>query len=140
MKKIIIGAVVFLSAAMFTTASAQLRVNTSNNVDAQPKWGQGVSDYVEYYYLPDIDAYYFVPRKQFIYQKDGHWAFSSSLPADSKNFDLRSGNKVVVNQAGAYRYNAQHKIRYAGGSGVEAKSSVKASAKKAKRSSDKYGG
>lgn len=110
MKKIIVCSVVFLSAAIFTNASAQFRV--TNNIDSQPKWGLAGQEYVEYYYLPDIETYYYVPRKQFIYQSGGHWTFSSSLPADQKKYNLYRGNKVVINQPGAYRYYDQHKIKY----------------------------
>ena len=33
-------------------------------------------DYAEYYYLPDIEAYYYIPRRQFVYMAGGHWVFS----------------------------------------------------------------
>jgi hypothetical protein len=112
MKKIIIYSIIFLSATIFTNASAQIR--TTNNVESQPKWGPEGHDYVEYYYLPEIETYYYVPRQQFIYQSDGYWTFSSSLPAAKKSCDLNSCPKVVINEAGAYRYFDQHKVKYAG--------------------------
>jgi hypothetical protein len=113
MKKIFICAVIVLSASFFTTASAQIRI--TNNVDSQPKWGPDGHEFVEYYYLPEIEAYYYVPRQQFIYQsEDGYWTFSSSLPADKKSCDLYSCPKIVINEAGAYRYFDQHKVKYAG--------------------------
>jgi hypothetical protein len=110
MKRIFICAIVFISAAMFTNASAQFRA--TDNADSQPKWGLSGQSNVEYYYLPDIATYYYVPRKQFIYQTDGHWTFSSSLPAAKKKYNLFSANKVVINEPGAYRYYDQHKVKY----------------------------
>jgi hypothetical protein len=110
MKKILICAAILFAAAFLNSTSAQTRVKS--NISIQPKWAPKGNDYVAYYYLPDIDTYYYVPRKQFIYQTGNYWTFSSSLPAASKNFDLYSANKVVINEAGAYRFNAQHKAKY----------------------------
>lgn len=110
MKKLFLCVVVTITAAMFSIASA--RTNAESNVESQAKMSLGQGDEVQYYYLPEIDAYYYVPRKQFIYQSGGHWTFSSALPAMHKDFDLESSNKVVINQAGAYRYNDQHKAQY----------------------------
>ena len=110
MKKFITCIALVLFAAFFKPAAAQFIA--SNNADEQPKWGLSGKDYVEYYYLPDIDTYYYVPGKQFIYQSGGYWTFSSSLPKGNKHFNLRSANKVVINEPGAYRYYAEHKAKY----------------------------
>jgi len=110
MKKILFCAAILFAAAFFNATSAQSRVKS--NVSIQPKWAPKGNDYVSYYYLPDIDTYYYVPRKQFIYQTGNYWTFSSSLPEAKRNFNLYSANKVVLNEAGAYRYNAEHKAKY----------------------------
>ena len=133
MKKIIICATLFLCASFFKTASAQL--SQENNIEDQPKWGPSGHDYAEYYYLPDIDTYYYVPRKQFIYQSGGYWTFSSSLPADHKRYDLYAANKVVINEAGAYRYFTEHKAKY-GGSQSNASIQKDQPAKKNKQSNN----
>jgi hypothetical protein len=125
MKKLILCAVVMTAAAMFTTASAQS--NEESNVESQQKNAVDVSENVQYYYLPEIDAYYYVPRKQFIYQSAGHWTFSASLPSAHKDYDLQSGNKIVINQAGAYRFNDQHKQQYGVGDVSTAKSAERTS-------------
>ncbi|HET6996748.1 MAG TPA: hypothetical protein VFI06_17265 [Chitinophagaceae bacterium] len=110
MKKIFICFTLCLFAAFFMPASAQF--TTTENVKDQPKWGLAGQKYVEYYYLPDINTYYYVPGKQFIYQSGGYWTFSSYLPKANKGYDLRGGNKVVINEPGAYRYFAEHKSKY----------------------------
>jgi hypothetical protein len=48
-----------------TPASAQVRVNI--NIGSQPVWGPVGYDHVDYYYLPDIETYYYVPTRQFVY-------------------------------------------------------------------------
>lgn len=110
MKKLFLCVAVTVTAAMFSIASAS--THGESNMEPGSKWSLGQGDEVQYYYLPEIDAYYYVPRKQYIYQSAGHWTFSSMLPAAYRNFDLESSNKIVINQAGAYRYNAQHKAQY----------------------------
>lgn len=142
MKKILICATLFLFAAFFHNASAQFRLKNDNNIGSQPKWGPDGYNYVEYYYLPDIDTYYYVPRKQFIYQSGGYWTFSSSLPAANKHYNLYSANKVVINEPGAYRYYAQHKIKYAGsqGSNVVLEKKQQKSQDKQPRNSERAGG
>jgi hypothetical protein len=110
MKRIFICFALCLLAAFFKPAAAQF--TTNENAKDQPKWGLAGQKYVEYYYLPDIDTYYYVPGKQFIYQSGGYWTFSSYLPKANRGYNLRAGNKVVINEPGAYRYLAEHKSKY----------------------------
>jgi hypothetical protein len=112
MKKLIICAALFLSATFFKEASAQLRVNVNFNIGSQPVWGPAGYDYAQYYYLPDIEAYYDVPNRQFIYMSGNRWVFSSSLPSRYRDYDLYSGYKVVVNRPRPYvNFNAD-RIKY----------------------------
>ena len=59
-------------------SNAQIDVNI--NLGSQPVWGPTGYDYVEYYYLPDIDAYYNVPKQRYYYYEKGKWIYRSSLP------------------------------------------------------------
>lgn len=110
MKKITTCIALVLFGATFQNASAQSA--KTNNLEDQPKWKPAGEEYAEYYYLPDIDTYYYVARKQFIFQSGGYWTFSTSLPEAHKNYDLYAGKKVVINEAGCYRYFEDHKVKY----------------------------
>jgi hypothetical protein len=101
MKKLLLAAVLF-SATMIVSKKAESQVNVQINIGRQPVWGPVGYYYVEYYYLPDIDAYYYVPRRQFVYLSNGRWVFASSLPAVYRDYDLYSGYKVVVNEPRPY--------------------------------------
>jgi len=110
MKKLII-ALIFMSVAfMPTQTKAQLSV--SLNIGSQPLWGPVGYNRVDYYYLPDIEAYYYVPQRQFIYLSNGRWIFSASLPPRYSNYDLYSGYKVVVNTPKPYLSFKEDKIKY----------------------------
>jgi len=115
MKRILIAAAFFALCFMNAqNASAQVRVNVNINVGDQPKWRVAGYDYVEYYYLPDIETYYYVPSRQFIYLSNGNWIFSASLPARYRTYDLYSGHKVVINRTNAYHYHSSYKVKYPG--------------------------
>ena len=96
----------------FKNADAQVRVNVNVNIGAQPVWGPVGYDYVDYYYLPDIETYYYVPTRQFIYLSNGNWVFAYGLPPMYRGFDLYSGYKVVVNRPRAYLYHDTYKVKY----------------------------
>lgn len=104
---------IFAAVAVTNTANAQVKVGININIGDQPQWGPSGYDYAEYYYLPDIETYYYVPRRQFVYQSNGRWIFSSSLPPAYANYNLYSGYKVVLKDHDAYNYFNDHRERYA---------------------------
>ena len=112
MKKLIICAALFLSASFFKDAAAQVRLNVNFNIGSQPVWGPVGYDYAEYYYLPDIETYYYVPTRQFVYLSGDRWVYSYSLPPRYRGYDLYSGYKVVVNRPRAYKYFNDDRVRY----------------------------
>ena len=86
MKKLILLFALFISGLLCGTTYAQVSVKV--NIADQPIWGPVGYDHVEYYYLPDIEAYYYVPRHKFFYMEDGRWISRSSLPARYNNYDV----------------------------------------------------
>ena len=99
--------------------NAQARVGININIHSQPDWGPRGYDYAEYYYLPDIECYYHVPRHQFVYIDGGNWVFSANLPRAYRHYDLYRGYKVVINEPRAYRYYNTHKVKYRGYNGYK---------------------
>ena len=96
------------SIAFKTTAQIHLNINKG----AQPVWGPVGYDRVDYYYMPDIDAYYNVPQQQFIYLDGPDWVFARNLPYRYRNYDLYHGYKVVVNEPRPYLRNEVYRKRY----------------------------
>lgn len=111
-KLILLGSVLTALLMSPGTVQAQVRVGVSINIGDQPAWRVRGYDYVEYYYLPEIECYYYVPRRQFIYLSGGNWVFSANLPARYRGYDLYNGYKVVINQPRAYQYYQQHRVKY----------------------------
>jgi len=96
-----------------TASKAQISLGLSFNIGTQPVWGPVGYDYAEYYYMPDIDVYYNVSQRQYIYLQSGRWRFSSSLPYRARNYNIYSGHKVVINESRPYLNNQVYKVKYA---------------------------
>ncbi|MES2651743.1 MAG: hypothetical protein V4663_08380 [Bacteroidota bacterium] len=111
MRKILFLVLFALSSFMPSQSSAQISVNV--NIGSQPLWGPVGYDHVDYYYLPDIESYYYVPKRQFIYLVNGAWVFNFNLPSRYSNYDLYNGYKVVINSPRPYLHFKEQKIKYA---------------------------
>lgn len=94
------------------TSYAQLRVNANINLGTQPAWGPTGYDYVENYYMPDIEVYYNVPSHRYYYNERGRWRSSSVLPSRYGRFDLYNSHKVVVNDRNPWRNNDKYRNQY----------------------------
>jgi hypothetical protein len=110
-KNLIIVFVVGLMSLFANSSQAQISINF--NVGAQPLWGPVGYDRADYYYLPDVESYYSVADKQYVYQNNGKWLFSNSLPSRYSGYNLYNGYKVVINQPKPYLTFANDRVKYA---------------------------
>lgn len=116
--------ILFLSAFSFNSATAQVQVNV--NIGSQPQWGPVGYDYVDYYYLPDIETYYHVPKRKFVHLNPaGKWVYSNGLPHAYSGYNLYSGYKVVINQPQPYLHHSTYKVKYAGYKGNKSQVVIK---------------
>ncbi|KQR67455.1 hypothetical protein [Pedobacter sp. Leaf176] len=111
MKKLLFMLLLALAFSIHFESKAQVDVNV--NIGSQPSWGPSGYDYVDYYYLPDIESYYYVPKKQFIYMGNNGWLFTTALPPKYKGYNLYNGYKVVINSPSPYMSFKAHKVKYA---------------------------
>lgn len=104
-----------LAIALFTFTSVQAQVSVNVNIGSAPVWGPPVAANVNYYYLPDIDAYYDLRATQYVYVSRGRWIRSRSLPVAYRNYDLRHGRTVIINDyhgRSPYTYHDKHIAKY----------------------------
>ncbi|WP_291097404.1 MULTISPECIES: hypothetical protein [unclassified Flavobacterium] len=109
LKLIAIGLFLFVSSLTYS------QVSVSVNFGTPPSWGPAGYSNVQYYYLPDIEAYYDIRASQFIYISNGRWIRSRYLPRQYRNYDLYNGYKVVLNDyrgARPYTYFRNHRTKY----------------------------
>ena len=101
-------------AALFVSSAleAQVSVRLNMNLGSQPAWGPSGYEYVEYYYLPDIETYYNVSNRRFYYFEGGRWIGRSELPGRYRNYDFYNSYKIVVNEREPYRDHAKYRDLY----------------------------
>ncbi|CAA9201111.1 hypothetical protein [Flavobacterium collinsii] len=95
--------------------ATQAQVSINVNIGSPPAWGPAGYAEMEYYYLPDIEAYYDVRASQFIYFGGGRWVRTTYLPRQYRNYDLYGGYKVVLNDYHGrtpYTYFDRHRVKY----------------------------
>ncbi len=103
---------VMLSGVLFCLAgAANAQLSVSINIGTQPVWGPTGYDHVDNYYLPEVDAYYSVPTKQYTYMSGNRWVHSATLPSQYRNVDLYKTYKVVENGNNPWVKNHQRDMK-----------------------------
>ena len=97
---------------LLATTAAQAQLNVNVNVAPAPAWGPAGYNNATYYYLPDVETYYDVSRKEYVYLDKKKWVRSTSLPAAYRGYDLYNGYKVVFTKPAPYKYFSSHKLKY----------------------------
>lgn len=112
MKKLML---LLLAVTGFTATTMAQQINVSINIGKQPVWGPVGYDYVDYYYLPDIESYYYVPDRVYVYRYGNDWRRSATLPARYADFDVYHAHKVVINGVNKpYLYHDKYRKEYYG--------------------------
>lgn len=110
MKKLLIFCLLISGSSIYNNTEAQL--NVSINVGSQPTWGPRGYKHVDYYYLPDMDTYYYVPKKQFIYLNGNNWVFVPNPPARYRNVNLYRTRKIVINEPRPWLQHSVYRVKY----------------------------
>jgi hypothetical protein len=111
MKKLILLFTLCLSGLLCETTFAQVTFRV--NISSQPIWGPVGYDHVDYYYLPDIEAYYNVSGHKYIYMENGRWVSRSYLPQRYSHYDMYNSRKVVINEQKPYLRHQEYRAKYA---------------------------
>lgn len=114
MKKVTVVVFILISCFFGNNIMAQIRLSLPGNTVDQPLWGPAGYDHAEYYYMPDIDAFYYVPKRQYIYRHRGRWLFTTEFPTRFQHFDRFLGYKVVINDPKPYRNAKMYRTKFEG--------------------------
>jgi hypothetical protein len=132
MKKLAILSAIALSGLIFNTANAQLRVQVGLNVgpgrvvytqrpvvveepvyqESTPVYEDGNDD--DYYYLPDVGAYYDVTAECYYYNDGYNWISAAYLPGSYRNYDWRSARRYEIREQRPFFNNDIYRSRYNG--------------------------
>lgn len=105
--KSIVAAAVMLSAFSFTGCGTYYGATQDNTYYDDysynsPTWGPSYYAGARYYYFPDIEAYYDLATRDFIFLNNGQWLFVQNLSPFYSYFDLHSSFIVIINR-GVYQ-------------------------------------
>ena len=108
-----------------STSYAQIHINANLNLGSQPVWGPTGYDYVENYYMPDIEVYYNVPSHRYYYNENGRWIYSSNMPSRYRNYDIYNSHKVVVNDRNPWKNHNNYRDQYSSFKGRHDQGSIR---------------
>ncbi|UPT70840.1 MAG: hypothetical protein M0D53_17620 [Flavobacterium sp. JAD_PAG50586_2] len=100
-----------------TYGSKSTNVKVRTTTVSAPVWAKAAPANVNYYYLPDINTYYDAPSKVYIYERDGKWVRTSTLPTRYRSYNLASGRTVYLTDYKGntpYTLYKVHKVKYKG--------------------------
>ena len=104
-----------LGIALMIGIGTQAQISVQVNLGTPPVWAPADRVETQYYYLPEVDAYYDVPSERFIYISNGAWIRSVKLPYRYRNYNLRQGKVIYLTDYrgnSPYQYHKKHKIKY----------------------------
>lgn len=129
MKKIAILSAIALSGLICKTADAQIAIRlglhfgtpvyTHQRVVVQePVYNEPVAEAYntgdDYYYLPDVDAYYSVSEQCYYYNDGESWISAAYLPGAYRDYDWRSERRYEVRAPRPYMHDDVYRSRYNG--------------------------
>ena len=122
MKKLIIMSAIAMSGLIYNTADAQIGIRVGLNfgsgiycapapvvVERAP-----VYEYNDYYYLPDVDAYYNVDERCYYYNDGEDWVSAAYLPGYYRDYDWRNERHFEVRANCPYLHDNFYRSRYNG--------------------------
>ena len=68
----------------------------------------------DYYYLPDVDAYYSVNEQCYYYFDGDSWISAEYLPGAYRDYDWRSARRYEVREHQPYMHNDVYRSKYSG--------------------------
>ncbi len=114
MKKLAIISALALSGFAFNSASAQVHVSVGFNLGGPVVVQRPVAVYDDYYYLPEVDAYYSVGENLYYYNNGYEWVAAVYLPGAYRNYSWRNVRRVQIHANRPYMNHSVYRTRYGG--------------------------
>lgn len=97
MKKAILILTILFGSVMCINNDVQAQqINININIGSQPSWGPVGYDYVDYYFIPEMNVYYILGSRMFVYPEGRRWITARYLPYRYRHYDLYGMHKVVM--------------------------------------------
>ncbi|RKR83142.1 hypothetical protein BDD43_3344 [Mucilaginibacter gracilis] len=114
MKKLtLVSAAIIMSGLVYQTANAQIGVHFNIHLGSRPVVIAPAYD-SDFYYLPEVEAYYSVGQQCYFYQDGGSWVSAAYLPGRYHDYDWQHARRFAVNEPRPYMHNDVYRARYGG--------------------------
>jgi len=141
MKKLIILSAIAASGLFYAkTADAQISIHLGFNIPVRHVYAPAPQPVVvqetpvydddnvpadyngddDYYYLPEVEAYYSVPRHCYYYNDGNSWVTAAYLPGAYRNYNWRSAVRYEVRSPRPYMHHDLYRSRWGGYAGGRA--------------------
>jgi len=130
MKKLVLISAIAMSSLFYNTAKAQVGFHFGFHISTPRIYiptrvvvAAPVVAYTEpvnysgnedYYYLPDVDAYYSVNEQCYYYMNGGQWISAAYLPGAYHDFDWRSARRFEVRAPRPFMHDDYYRSRFNG--------------------------
>jgi hypothetical protein len=125
MRKSVILSVILFSGLVYNTAKAQVSIHIGFNTPVRhvyvpaPQPVETVYDddfdnSDDYYYLPEVEAYYSIPLNRYFYYNDSRWVSAAYLPGAYRNYDWRTARRFEVRGRRPYINHDVYRGRWGG--------------------------
>ncbi|TFF34682.1 hypothetical protein [Mucilaginibacter psychrotolerans] len=122
MKKIYLLSAMVLAGLFANKAQAQISIHIGFNVPVRPVYApqpqviynDDFDDSDDYYYLPEVEAYYSVPLQCYFYNDGNRWVRAQYLPGAYRNYDWRSARRFEIRGRRPYMNHDAYRGRWGG--------------------------
>jgi hypothetical protein len=122
MKKIYLLSAMVLAGLFANKAQAQVSIHIGFNVPVRPVYApqpqviynDDFDDSDDYYYLPEVEAYYSVPLQCYFYNDGNRWVRAQYLPGAYRNYDWRSARRFEIRGRRPYMNHDAYRGRWGG--------------------------
>ncbi|MEO8172391.1 MAG: hypothetical protein ABI581_04885 [Sediminibacterium sp.] len=97
MKKVLLTAMVLAAILSVKHSKAQFRSGSKTHQN-------------QYYYYPEVDMYYDINNRRFVYEEGNRWVYATKLPY--QNYDLNRGFRVSINEYKPYLHADEYRDQY----------------------------
>jgi len=116
MKKLMILSAIAVSGLMAQSANAQIGIHINLHLGGAPVYvaPAPVYDDDDYYYLPDVEAYYSVRQNCYYYNDGYNWVSAAYLPGAYRDYDWHYARRIEVREARPFMHDDVYRARYGG--------------------------
>lgn len=115
MKKLMILSAMAVSGLMVQSAKAQIGIHINLHLGGSPVYEAPEPEYADqYYYLPDVEAYYSVRENCYYYNNGYNWVSAAYLPGAYRNYDWHYARRIEIREPRPYLRSEAYRSRYGG--------------------------